>query len=85
MRIRLLVRGQLLYNGSPSLSSVYVAQTDVFLPTLTVRETLMYVTDLRLPDSISHEKRRNLVEEIILKIGLKECADASAGDGNGDA
>ncbi|KAK0450317.1 P-loop containing nucleoside triphosphate hydrolase protein [Desarmillaria tabescens] len=71
----LLIRGQLLYNDSPSLSSVtyaYVTQSDVFLPTL---------TDLRLPDSISHEKRRSLVEEIILELGLKECADTLVGDG----
>ncbi|KAK0450323.1 P-loop containing nucleoside triphosphate hydrolase protein [Desarmillaria tabescens] len=80
----LWIRGQLLYNNSPSLSSVtyaYVTQTDVFLPTLTVRETLMYAADLRLPDSISHEKRQRLVEEIILELGLKECADTLVGDG----
>ncbi|KAK0199972.1 P-loop containing nucleoside triphosphate hydrolase protein [Desarmillaria ectypa] len=80
----LWIRGQLLYNDSPSLSSVtyaYVTQTDIFLPTLTVRETLLYAADLRLPNSMGHEKRKSLVEEIILELGLKECADILVGDG----
>ncbi|KAK0473430.1 P-loop containing nucleoside triphosphate hydrolase protein [Armillaria novae-zelandiae] len=79
----LFIRGQLLYNNSPSLSSVsyaYVTQTDVFLPTLTVRETLMYAADLRLPDSIGHKKRHSLVEEIILELGLTNCAETLVGD-----
>lgn len=79
----LCIRGQLLYNDSPSFSSLsyaYVTQTEVFLPTLTVRETLMYAADLRLPDSIGHKKRHSLVEEIILELGLKDCADTLVGD-----
>ncbi|KAK0495490.1 P-loop containing nucleoside triphosphate hydrolase protein [Armillaria luteobubalina] len=79
----LCTRGQLLYNDSPSLSSVsyaYVTQTEAFLPTLTVRETLMYAADLRLPDSIGHKKRHSLVEEIILELGLTDCADTLVGD-----
>ncbi|KAK0443527.1 P-loop containing nucleoside triphosphate hydrolase protein [Armillaria borealis] len=79
----LCIRGQLYYNASPSLSSVsyaYVTQTEVFLPTLTVRETLMYAADLRLPDSIGHKKRHGLVEEIILELGLTDCADTLVGD-----
>ncbi|KAK0217090.1 P-loop containing nucleoside triphosphate hydrolase protein [Armillaria fumosa] len=79
----LCIRGQLLYNDSPSLSSVsyaYVTQTEVFLPTLTVRETLTYAADLRLPDSIGHKKRHSLVEEIILELGLTDCADTLVGD-----
>ncbi|KAK0243880.1 hypothetical protein EDD85DRAFT_945213 [Armillaria nabsnona] len=38
--------------------------TDILLPTLTVRETLMYAADLRLPASITRVKRARLVEEI---------------------
>ncbi len=79
----LCIRGQLLYNDSPSFSSLsyaYVTQTEVLLPTLTVRETLMYAADLRLPDSIGHKKRHSLVEEIILELGLKDCADTLVGD-----
>ncbi len=78
------ITGQLLYNDSRSLSAVthaYVTQTDVLLPTLTVRETLMCAADLRLPSSVSKEQRAKLVEEIVLELGLKECADTTVGDG----
>ncbi|PBK97301.1 P-loop containing nucleoside triphosphate hydrolase protein [Armillaria gallica] len=80
----LAVHGQILYSNSPSISSIthaYVTQTDILLPTLTVRETLMYAADLRLPASISCAKRAQLVEEIILELGLKECANTPVGDG----
>lgn len=53
---------------------------DLLLPTLTVRETLMYAASLRLSSSTSAE-RQNLVEEIILELGLKECANTMVGDG----
>ncbi|KAK0462088.1 P-loop containing nucleoside triphosphate hydrolase protein [Desarmillaria tabescens] len=80
----LAVHGHILYNNSPSISDIthaYVTQTDILLPTLTVRETLMYAADLRLPASITSVKRAQLVEEIILELGLKECADTPVGDG----
>ncbi|KAF9467409.1 P-loop containing nucleoside triphosphate hydrolase protein [Collybia nuda] len=79
----LAVSGTVLYNDSPFLSSVknaYVTQMDLLLPTLTVRETLMYAASLRLSSSTAME-RRNLVEEIILELGLKECANTMVGDG----
>ncbi|KAK0487784.1 P-loop containing nucleoside triphosphate hydrolase protein [Armillaria novae-zelandiae] len=80
----LAVHGQVLYSNSPSISSIthaYVTQTDILLPTLTVRESLMYAADLRLPASITRVKRAQLVEEIILELGLKECANTLVGDG----
>ncbi|KAK0187746.1 P-loop containing nucleoside triphosphate hydrolase protein [Armillaria mellea] len=80
----LAVHGQILYSNSPSISSIthtYVTQTDILLPALTVRETLMYAADLRLPASITRVKRGQLVEEIILELGLKECANTLVGDG----
>ncbi|KAK0243883.1 P-loop containing nucleoside triphosphate hydrolase protein [Armillaria nabsnona] len=80
----LAVHGQILYSNSPSISSIthaYVTQTDILLPTLTVRETLMYAADLRLPASITRVKRAQLVEEIVLELGLKECANTPVGDG----
>lgn len=41
----------------------------------------MYAADLRLPASITSKKRAQLVEEIILELGLKECANTPVGDG----
>lgn len=73
----MILSGSVLYNKSPALSSVtnaYVTQMDLLLPSLTVRETLLYAAALRLPSSTTDMERRNLVEEIILELGLKECA-----------
>jgi ABC-type multidrug transport system ATPase subunit len=80
---RLKQTGDTFFNGSPRLSSVrsaYVMQQDVLLPTLTVRETLQYSADLRIPPPTTAEERRLIVEEIILELGLKECADTRIGN-----
>ncbi|KIK54551.1 hypothetical protein GYMLUDRAFT_902223 [Collybiopsis luxurians FD-317 M1] len=79
-----VLSGSVLYNDSPALSSVtssYVTQTDILLPSLTVRETLLYAAALRLPSTTTDRERRNLVEEIILELGLKDCANTHVGDG----
>ena len=57
----------------------YVTQQDILLPTLTVRETLRYAADLRLPGS-GVEERRKIVEQIILELGLKDAADTRIGN-----
>ena len=80
----LTITGSTHYNGSSDLltvTSAYVTQTDVLFPSLTVRETLLYATSLRLPSSTTSQRRKQLVEEIILELGLKECADTRVGDG----
>ena len=80
----LTIAGSTRYNGSPDLltvTSAYVTQTDVLLPSLTVRETLLYAASLRLPSSTTSQQRNQLVEEVILELGLKECANTRVGDG----
>jgi ABC-type multidrug transport system ATPase subunit len=80
---RLSVSGRTLFNGNEDASGVrsaYVIQQDILIPTLTIRETLMYAADLRLPASVSKEERRQLVEEVILELGLKEAADTRIGN-----
>jgi ABC-type multidrug transport system ATPase subunit len=80
----LTITGSTRYNGSPDLltiTSAYVTQTDVLLPSLTVRETLLYAASLRLPSSTTSQQRSQLVEEVILELGLKECAATRIGDG----
>ncbi|KAE8444650.1 hypothetical protein EG329_014398 [Mollisiaceae sp. DMI_Dod_QoI] len=80
---RLSFRGTITFNGMHGVNSVrsaYVMQQDVLLPTLTVRETLQYSADLRLPPPTTKEERRKVVEEVILELGLKECADTRIGN-----
>ncbi|KAH7143644.1 P-loop containing nucleoside triphosphate hydrolase protein [Dactylonectria macrodidyma] len=80
---RLKQQGVTTFNGKVGVHSVshaYVMQQDILLPTLTVRETLQYAADLRLPSSITKEQRLTVVEEVIRELGLKECADTRIGN-----
>ena len=75
--------GKTTFNGLEGINSVrtaYVMQQDVLLPTLTVRETLRYSADLRLPPPTTQEERQRIVEEVILELGLKDCADTRIGN-----
>ena len=80
---RLLFGGRTTFNGMEGVNSIrsaYVMQQDILLPTLTVRETLRYSADLRLPPPTSEEQRKMVVEEVILELGLKECANTRIGN-----
>ncbi|KAI1849617.1 hypothetical protein JX266_004566 [Neoarthrinium moseri] len=80
---RLSQSGSATFNGREGVRTArhaYVMQQDILLPTLTVRETLRYSAELRLPSSVSHEERLRVVEEVILELGLKECADTRIGN-----
>ncbi|KAK2021213.1 ABC transporter [Colletotrichum zoysiae] len=80
---RLAQGGSITFNGQEGIHNArhaYVMQQDVLLPTLTVRETLRYSADLRLPPPTTAEDRMRIVEEVILELGLKECADTRIGN-----
>ncbi|KAF6818820.1 ABC transporter [Colletotrichum plurivorum] len=80
---RLSQAGSVTFNGAEGVGNArhaYVMQQDILLPTLTVRETLQYSADLRLPPPTTTEERRRIVEEVILELGLKECADTRIGN-----
>ncbi|KAL5376837.1 hypothetical protein PMIN06_006870 [Paraphaeosphaeria minitans] len=80
---RLSVSGRTLFNGSEDASQIqsgFVIQQDILLPTLTVRETLTYAAQLRLPASISQQEKKKLVEEVIMELSLKEAADTRIGN-----
>lgn len=80
---RVRVSGEATFNGSEDVNgirSAYVMQQDVLIPTLTVRETLRYSADLRLPPPTTTEERHAAVERVILELGLKECADTRIGN-----
>ncbi|KAG0304959.1 hypothetical protein BGZ98_004778 [Dissophora globulifera] len=61
----------------------YLQQNDFLMPFLTVRETLNYAARLRLPRTMSSKKKSELVELVLLELGLKECADTRVGDPGG--
>ncbi|KAJ5468057.1 ABC-2 type transporter [Penicillium sp. IBT 31633x] len=74
--------GTTTFNGNHDIThvrSAYVMQEDVLIPTLTVRETLRYSADLRLPPPTTPAERHAIVEQVILELGLKECADTRIG------
>ena len=80
---KLETRGSILYNGDTKLSTVrsaYVMQQDVLLPTLTVRETLAYAAELRLPPPATRAERTQVIEDVILELSLKECANTRIGN-----
>jgi ABC-type glutathione transport system ATPase component len=80
---RLTITGSTTFNGELGINNIrsaYVMQQDVLLPTLTIRETLQYSADLRLPPPTTAEERKKVVEEVILELGLKECADTRIGN-----
>ncbi|EGE80497.2 ATPase [Blastomyces dermatitidis ATCC 18188] len=80
---RVKTSGSTTFNGSADINSIrsaYVMQQDVLIPTLTVRETLQYSADLRLPPPTTQAERQSVVEQVILELGLKECADTRIGN-----
>ncbi|XP_060967551.1 ABC transporter G family member 15 isoform X3 [Cannabis sativa] len=58
----------------------YLTQEDVFLGTLTVRETITYSAHLRVSNKMSKEEIENLVEKTIEEMGLEHCADNKIGN-----
>ena len=90
LRSSLLTRyhtsGTMLFNGvQPTDKEVrslcsYVTQGDGgLLPYLTVRETLRFAAGLRLPRWMSKEEKVKRADDVLLKMGLKDCADVLVG------
>lgn len=80
-------QGAMLFNGaSPSAGVVrsifaYVCQDDdALLPYLTVRENLHFAAGLRLPTYLSKQEKISRAESVMLKMGLRDCADNLVGN-----
>jgi len=86
-RIRDNVTGTIRINGADAMKnrkitkiiSGYVMQDDTMLANLTVRETLMFSAMIRLPSSLSKEKKEERVRNIIEELGLTKVADNKIG------
>jgi len=62
------------------MTQAYVTQEDTMLGTLTVRETIYYSANLRLPGSMRKEEVNEIIEGTIMEMGLQECADRLIGN-----
>ncbi|KAL5230124.1 hypothetical protein ABZP36_028900 [Zizania latifolia] len=80
------LRGSVALNGEPlhgrrlRAISAYVMQDDLLYPMLTVRETLLFAAEFRLPRALSPEKKRARVDALIDQLGLARAADTVIGD-----
>nr|XP_044993617.1 ATP-binding cassette sub-family G member 8 isoform X2 [Jaculus jaculus] len=78
--------GQIWINGQPSTPQLvrkcvaHVRQQEQLLPNLTVRETLAFVAQLRLPKTFSQAQRDKRVEDVIAELRLRPCADTRVGN-----
>ncbi|KAF0924047.1 hypothetical protein E2562_008375 [Oryza meyeriana var. granulata] len=80
------LRGRVELNGEPlhgrrlRAISAYVMQDDLLYPMLTVRETLLFAAEFRLPRALSPDKKRARVDALIDQLGLARAADTIIGD-----
>ncbi|XP_027351093.1 ABC transporter G family member 15-like [Abrus precatorius] len=79
-----VVTGNILINGKKCnlhcKEMSYMAQEEFFLGTLTVKETLTFSANMRLPSKMTREEINRVVEETIMEIGLEDCADTRIGN-----
>jgi len=57
----------------------YVVQDDIVSGTLTVRENLMFSANVRLPIQLSSKAKIDIVNEVIMELGLEKCANTIIG------
>ena len=79
--------GEMFFNGATPSERVvrsvcsYVCQDDdALLPYLTVRENLYFAAGLRLPAHLSMKQKQQRAESVLLKMGLRDCADNRIGN-----
>nr|QMS43325.1 ATP-binding cassette transporter G family member 13 [Medicago truncatula] len=79
-----IMSGNVLLNGKKRRLDygvvAYVTQEDILLGTLTVRETISYSANLRLPAKMTKEEVNEIVEGTIMEMGLQDCADRLIGN-----
>lgn len=78
--------GNMFFNGAMPSEQVirsicsYVCQDDdALLPYLTVRENLHFSAGLRLPAHLSKQEKQQRAESVLLKMGLRDCANNLVG------
>jgi ABC-type multidrug transport system ATPase subunit len=71
--------------GNPSSVVGYVTQNDYLLPSLTIKETLLFTAKLKINRLYSSLEQSNaaledIVNDVIMDLGLKECINNRIGD-----
>lgn len=61
----------------------FVTQDDILYPHLTVRETLIFCSLLRLPNSLSKQEKISAAESVISELGLVKCENTIVGSSTG--
>lgn len=86
--VKYCLSGKMTFNNTTPSGSIirsicsYVCQDDdALLPSLTVRETLHFAAGLRLPHFTSKNEKDKRAEEVLLKMGLKDCSNNLIGGG----
>eukprot|EP00124_Ichthyophonus_hoferi_P000454 Ihof_evm6s17 gene=Ihof_evmTU6s17 len=86
-----VIEGELLFNGRRRTRIMkrwfgYVEQVDILIPTLSVRESLMFTARLRieknpnLTPAEDYKAKEDRVTEVMRLLGLTSCADVLIGD-----
>ena len=74
------VDGAAVSAGWMRRQSAYVMQDDLLHATLTVRETLQFAADMKLPREMKRREKRKRVEAMMELLGLAHAADTVIGD-----
>ncbi|KAG8378410.1 hypothetical protein BUALT_Bualt08G0134500 [Buddleja alternifolia] len=77
--------GSVLFNNRKLSKSIarrtgFVAQDDVLYPHLTVRETLVFCSLLRLPHSVSKIEKISIAESVMSELSLSKCEHTIIGN-----
>nr|XP_039270074.1 broad substrate specificity ATP-binding cassette transporter ABCG2-like [Styela clava] len=77
--------GNVLIDGQPIPRnfrnySGYVTQNDLMVATISVRESLWFSANLRMPTTVSRVEKEEKIEKIIEDLGLSSCADTKIGN-----
>lgn len=74
------ITGEMLFNGHPVLrSAAYVMQDNVHIGLLTVRESIYFASELRLPEAWSRDKKDKRIAKVLDMLGLQEVANTIVG------
>jgi ABC-type multidrug transport system ATPase subunit len=76
---RVMINGEVMTRALFRKYCGYVRQDDVLLPNLSVRETIEFYADLRLPTTMSRKKKAQRVNDTLAKLGLMHCQHSPIG------